>query len=210
MSLIVCTTGREGQRNSSITVRLTHTAPAFPDEAPLYIRTKSYEDWVRTTSGPHFTAARRNYDQNMGGRWVTTTYDVADYSVMRLAVSKNTHAHGLRTANVFMLPREDGPITEIQIPLLCASDSILQEVRITGQFDVLSFEEGLLRGGRTNQTVEASRRFFDNNVVASLLTITEKEPAQNPLPGIGVERVRDDEGKEVAIPRDVTERKLEL
>lgn len=174
MGLIRATTGWENLARAQAKVYLFHSPNAQqPDmsERALAVALKDPDMafFARRVGRSDYIGAVIGYKPEIGGQWVTTSYDVNDGQILKIFAAKKTHWKGLETvASVFLHVREEAPYQKVKVKLLGKPQTKLKYADITGRFDVLTLEEAREHGVRVPAHYE---KFFDKVVTDVLFEV---------------------------------------
>jgi hypothetical protein len=211
--LINVTTGQENQSSGSAQVSVWHT-PRLPQQRHLkeaYLsgcaKNVEYRDIATSFGAPAFMQAVTGIPEEIGGRWVTQSYQIAEGEILKIfATRKGGYGQHKYTGNLLIGIREQAPLMRVRIPLLSTPKSTRGVADITGRFDILTLPEAQARG------VYVPPQFahlFEPESTEFLFETTELEPAVAPKKEVTVQVVTNTEGVQKAIAVKTRRRMLD-
>lgn len=96
---------------------------------------------VRRVGEPSFTAAIPGTKQDIGGRFVRQTFDLAEGEIIKVFVNvRPGYGRMPRTGNVFLRVRQNAAYRRLRFAMIDHADAAHTSAEIEGTFDVLSLD----------------------------------------------------------------------
>lgn len=180
MQIISTFTGSETLADASAKVHLFHVTEAreeFISKAPTFT-----PELVREHGRPVFESAVAGIRQEIGGRWIRNTYEIADEVVMKLYVTRKGGWNELaKSCMVYIQFRDNAALRKITVPLINRpGKSRFAVAELTGRFDILTARQVLAMGVKMNNSALAlcSQTAMDATLSVTKLTDALASPVR--------------------------------
>ncbi len=210
MPMVQVTTGDENLKQAIAKVYVFHSpTDESSKELALSRAAKDEVGKVKQVGSHTFIGAVIGIKPQIGGQWVTTSYDIVEGEIIKIFASKKTTWKGLlTTACLFLRIRQEAPLHKIKVKLLNSFQTKLKTADIVGRFDVLTLEEARSYGVTVMPHFES---YFAPIVTSALFEVEVLEKSTAPkekiettvLPAVG-------DAPEIVVRRRKQRRSLEL
>ena len=190
MGLISTMTGSEAQSDAFVKIYAFHVGKDGKDQ--FISKAKTMTSAVKG-GVPTYEGAVAGITKEIGGSWIMQSYEVGEGEILKINTQKKEGWNTLlRSAQIFLHVRENGPLQEVTINLLNRPRSRFPRAVFSGRFDILTPDEVFNMYGIV---VPAHyHRFFSPLAQEKVYSIRQLQPEKAPLERVEMRKVKGDDG----------------
>lgn len=207
MPTIKTQTGNINRRSSSASVSVFHSPRKGEKKVEKFINVMAKTanvhsaGLVTSIGSAQFAAAIPGVKPEIGGRFVTASYEIAEGEILKIHVNvRPGYGTMEKCAAFYIRMRDEAAYRVVTIPLLTGNDLSYEEAKIEGNFDMLTVEQARAEGvlvkkkfEHLSEAVAVERVIGENTVVVeerSAQTVKEVKEVTNQQTGEVVTFVR--------------------
>lgn len=204
------TTGTETQKDGTCKFMMFHVEPNGEEVFLGKFLDTAAKEVMRKVGQVQFECAVAGQRAEVGGRWSTTTFETAEGCLFKVFGSHRKSWNAvMKRAAIFLVPRANAALVTIKMDTLqVAGKSRMQDVTLTGRFDILSPSQVKEEFGYQQQS--HLEKYHSQSLVDSLFTISVKESAIAPRIVIETKIIQSPDGESLVIKTRRRTRNIEV